>query len=449
MVEPTCSSLVAPVRTAASLIFNPPGYEVIDAVDLPSGGRRVLVQAVEEESACPGCGVVSGRVHQWTRHRVKDIATGGDVVEVMVRKPRYRCLESLCGRRTFTQVTDQLPARARCLTRLRGALVDAAVSQGRAVDEIARTHRVAWWTVQHAINDAVVELAPVDDLHLTQIGIDEHRLRKVRFFGDETGAWRRVEPWMSTVVNTRSGQVLGVIDGRDSSSVSAWLQDRSPAWRARITVVAIDPSAPFKNAITAHLPNARISVDHFHLIQVANTMITQVRQRLAQQHHGRRGRKSDLAWAHRLLLLRGADTLSPGGWHRLEEVFRRDDPTDELGAAWGVKERLRLLLKTTTIKEAEQARDQFKLTVLAADLPEAWRLWNTIETWWPEILVLITTRVTNARTEAANTSIKQIKRTGRGYRNHDHYRARILLASARSTRRRRTLNQQATTFNFG
>ena len=46
------------------------------------------------------------------------------------------------------------------------------------------------------------------------------------------------------------------------------------------------------------------------------------------------------------------------------------------------------------------------------------------------IEVLIVTGVTNARTEAANTSIKQLKRTGRGYRNPAHYRARILLASA-------------------
>jgi transposase len=47
--------------------------------------------------------------------------------------------------------------------------------------------------------------------------------------------------------------------------------------------------------------------------------------------------------------------------------------------------------------------------------------------------VLIVTGVTNARTEAANTSIKQIKRTARGYRNPANYRARILLASAART----------------
>jgi len=63
-------------------------------------------------------------------------------------------------------------------------------------------------------------------------------------------------------------------------------------------------------------------------------------------------------------------------------------------------------------------------------MPETDRLWDTICAWWTEIQVLITTRVTNARTEAANTSIKNIKRTGRGFRNPDNYRTRILLASA-------------------
>lgn len=58
------------------------------------------------------------------------------------------------------------------------------------------------------------------------------------------------------------------------------------------------------------------------------------------------------------------------------------------------------------------------------------RLLATITSWWPAIEILIVTGVTNARTEAANTSIKQIKRTGRGFRNPAHYRARTLLAGA-------------------
>jgi hypothetical protein len=130
-------------------------------------------------------------------------------------------------------------------------------------------------------------------------------------------------------------------------------------------------------------------------------------------------------------------------------VFAHDDPTGELGAAWGVKERLRQLLATTDVAAADTARGLLGVAVVAADTEECWKLWNTINAWWDEIETFIETRVTNARTEAANTAIKQIKRTGRGYRNHEHYQARILLRSARQTRRRSPLNQQATTFNCG
>lgn len=448
MSEPTCPQPVAS-RDAASLIFNLPGYTVIDAVDLPLGGRRVVVRADAQDEGCPACGVISTRVHAWASQRVKDIPAGGEVVEVVVRKPRWLCAEAACGRRTFVQVTDQLPFRGRCLTRLRAAVLEAVVASGRAVDEVADAFALAWWTVQATINAAVMTLPAVDDVRVRLLGIDEHRFRTVKFFRDEAGAWKRVEPWMTTFVNLTTGQVIGVVDGRDSAAVTTWLAARTPAWRERVEVVAIDPSAAFRATVSRQLPGARVSVDHFHLIQLANLMVTQVRQRVAREQLGHRGRKNNQAWAHRLLLLRAGDRLSERALHRLNQVFHHDDPTDELGAAWGVKERLRMLLATTDLDAADHARGLLGVTVLAADMEESWKLWNTINAWWDEIETFIETRVTNARTEAANTAIKQIKRTGRGYRNHDHYKARILLRSARQTRRRSPLNQQATTFNCG
>ena len=201
---------------------------------------------------------------------------------MVVRKPRLVCAEPACARRTFTLATGQLPTRARCTTRLRTAVLAAVIDSGRAVAEVAGDYGVAWWTVQATVNAAAVLLPDVDDLHVRRLGIDEHRYRQVRWFRDEDGGWRRVEPWMSTMVNADSGQVLGIVDGRDSAAVGGWLAARSPAWRARIEIVAIDPSAAFKKAITEQLPNAKISVDPFHLVQLANLMVTRVRQRLVR-----------------------------------------------------------------------------------------------------------------------------------------------------------------------
>lgn len=105
-------------------------------------------------------------------------------------------------------------------------------------------------------------------------------------------------------------------------------------------------------------------------------------------------------------------------------------PDREIGAPWGIKEQLRGLLDRDSLAEANEQRMLLDLYVVISDLPEGHPLWSTIDTWWEAIDVLLVTGLTSARTEAANPTVKQIKRTGRGSRNPAHYRARILLASA-------------------
>jgi transposase len=354
-------------------------------------------------------------------------------VELVWVKRRWFCDQPRCPRGTFSEVTDQVPAFARSTARLCQALVAAVVVSGRAASEVARAHQVSWWLVQAMLNAAADLITDPDDVGVRRLGVDEHRYRSVRFFRDPGGGWRRYEPWMTTLVDADTGRVLGVVDGRDSAGVGTWLAARSAGWRDRVGVVAIDPSAAFRKALREHLPHAAISVDPFHLVKLANDMLTYVRQRVVREAKGRRGRSVDQAWTNRRLLLRAGNTLTPRALSRLEATLRADDPTDEIGAAWGVKEELRQLLTSGSLAEAAERRMLLGRYVLAADMPETDLLWATVCAWWDAIEVLIVTGVTNARTEAANTGIKQIKRTGRGYRNPANYRARLLLASAART----------------
>ncbi len=433
---PAHTTAEQPVRGPASVVFNLDGYTVHDAVDLPLGGRRIIVTADATEGACPSCGVLSSRVHQRVRQSVKDIPAGGTLVEVVVVKPRYVCAETACPRRTFTQVTAQLPARARCTTRLREAVVAAVLDSGRATAEVAAAHGLAWGTVNTAVVDAALVLPAVDQIPVRALGIDEHRFATAKWFKNpDTAVWCRVEPWMSTFVDAHTGHVLGVVDGRSSRNVTTWLRQRSPAWLDRLEVVAIDPSATFRTAIRQVLPAVEISVDHFHLVKLGNQMLTEVRQRVLREVLGRRGRKQDAVWAHRMLLLRAGDRLTDAGLHRLEAVLD-EEAFEEVAAAWAIKEHLRRILNARSIDQAQNARIDFELAVAAAQLPEADRLSLTVARWWVEIKVFIRTRVTNARTEAANTAVKQIKRTGRGFRNQANYQSRILVRSFRRTRRR-------------
>jgi transposase len=142
-----------------------------------------------------------------------------------------------------------------------------------------------------------------------------------------------------------------------------------------------------------------------------------------------------------MLLLRGYNTLPARGRDRLEAVLASDDPTGELGAAGGVKEALRLILTSHTIEEARAAKTRFDAWVAISDTDETDRFAAPITAWWPAIEVTIATGVTNAKSEAENTTIKNINRTGRGYRNNAHYQTRTLLRSAHRARQHRMTSQ--------
>jgi hypothetical protein len=79
-------------------------------------------------------------------------------------------------------------------------------------------------------------------------------------------------------------------------------------------------------------------------------------------------------------------------------------------------------------------------------MEETWRLWATIEAWWPAVEVLITHRVTNARRgrehrhQTNQTDRPRIQKSG-------HYQARILLTSAAPTRGVNPLTRHGTTVN--
>ena len=150
------------------------------------------------------------------------------------------------------------------------------------------------------------------------------------------------------------------------------------------------------------------------------------RQRVTRDLLGRRGTVADPIWVNRRLLLTGAEHLSAKQWKRLGQMLDHCDPTKEIGAAWAVKERLRMLLAEREPSRIRWRLAEFYEAAIDANMDETTRLARTIQTWWPAILVALTHEVSNARTEGFNRVIKQTKRVGCGYRNMTNYQRRIL-----------------------
>jgi transposase len=69
------------------------------------------------------------------------------------------------------------------------------------------------------------------------------------------------------------------VEGRAPADVLAWLATTPRSWREQIRYVAIDMSPGYRAAVRTGLPHATVVVDHFHVVQLANTMLNSVRRR--------------------------------------------------------------------------------------------------------------------------------------------------------------------------
>ena len=173
-------------------------------------GRHLIHGESTIEFGCPVRGVIATRRRSRHWQRLRDIPVAGPA-EVIRAKARYFSDEQLCPRRTFCESTVQVPARARSTRRLHAAPVAAVVGSGRAVTETVAAHGVSWWLVHKALTMAATKLPDIDALRPRMLGIDEHRFGSVRFFKDTVrNKWQRIEPWMITIVDLDTGQILGV-----------------------------------------------------------------------------------------------------------------------------------------------------------------------------------------------------------------------------------------------
>ncbi len=422
-----------------TILFGLSGVRVREVQRAADSGRVVHVLTDDEgAAACPVCGVFSSRVRQRRTTRPRDLPYGEQALVVRWHKVQWACRERGCPRRAFTEQIAEIPAGARLTGRLRRH-VAAGVAAGAAVS--AACQGLMSWPIGHAAWVARAEAQLVEPEPVRVLGIDETRRGRPTWAKDpETGKWRLSEPFETNFVDLDGRQgLLGQTAGRTSAAVVDWLDERGQAWKDAVQIVAMDPCASYRAAVHEALPQARIVADHFHLVRLANQAVTDVRRRVTFDTHGRRGRKSDPAWAARRRLLRGRERLSHNQFVRMWNDLIDGDPTGQILTAWIAKEELRALLALAkTGGQRHQVTNRlFRFYSWCADskLPELERLAGTIDAWWPEVLGFLQTRVSNAGTEATNRTVKTVARTAYGFRNLDNQRRRVRFACTRQLRR--------------
>jgi transposase len=404
----------------ASRLLGLDGLEVVSA-ELVGEEWQLAVQTTATMVGCAGCGV-RATPHGRRVVRVRDLPVSGRPVVLWWRKWIWRCGESACKVRTWTERVTGIAPRAVLTQRARAEACRRVGKDAHAVAAVARDLGVGWATVMRAVAD-----------HGRPLVEDPDRLDGVAALGlDETSflkATRRAPTrYVTGLVDLERGRLLDVVADRTRAAVAGWLGARSGDWLAQVGTVALDPWRGYASALVAPLGHARVVVDHFHAIRLANAVVDQVRRRTQQATLGHRGRKCDPLYRIRKLLLVAAEQLTSRGQARLRAGLAAGDPGGEVVVAWQGKELLRAVYAAEDLAGARAALERFYRWADGVGVPELSRLARTVGAWEGEVLAWhVTGGCSNGLTEAMNLLIKKVKRVGHGFRSFTNYRLRLLL----------------------
>ena len=393
---------------------------VVGAQVEANGELWLMVETTADVMGCESCGTRAVG-HGRREVRVRDLPMGDRRVVLVWRKRLWRCSDPDCSTRTWSEDTDAIASRAVLTERARAEICRRVGRDGHPVAQLAREFGVSWHAAMEAVRD---HGRPRVD-HLS-------RLRMPGPIGiDETSflAAKASHPtlFVTGFVDLDRHRLIDVVPGRSAAAVSQWLEAKPERWLAGIATAVIDPYAGYARGLAEGLAAARLVVDHFHTIRLANQALDEVRRRTQQATLGHRGHKGDPLYRIRRRLLAGHDRLGARGFETMLALLNAGDPGGEVAAAYLAKELLREVYATTDVVEAEQRLRRFYDHCRRADVRELTRLARTIRRWQSQVLAWHTTALTNGPTEAVNLLVKKIKRVGHGFRNFDNYRLRLLL----------------------
>ena len=290
-------------------ILNLPDFKV-QRVEEADHDYHVYAEVSNPPGVCTACGSDRLIGHGRNEQVIRDMPTHGKRVAIYVDTRRWRCGD--CGK-TFM---ESLPA----------------VNAKREM-----TERLCQWIGQQSLKRTFASIA--DDT-----GLDEKTIRNIfRDYVNELEAQFRFETpkWMGideihlirprcVISNIHNNTIVNMLPNRDKKTVVNYLYNLQG--KSEVQYVAMDMWTPYRDAVQAVLPDARIVIDKFHVVRMVNDALEKVRKSLREQLTAkqRRGLMHD-----RFVLLKRERDLNDQE-RLLMDGWTKNYP--ELGLAYRLKE---------------------------------------------------------------------------------------------------------------
>lgn len=360
----------------------------------------VCVKLWRKTATCPICGRRTKKLHQYSKEKkVFHKLWGEKKIFLVGRKRRWRCKH--CGK-VFTEDWPLVARWSRKTTAAEEEILK--LLRDNSFNKLEEHWQISDTVSRGVINKLKAEPSWFEESQQKKIklGVDEHSFRG--------------RDLVITITNLGKHRVKAILPDDRQETLKNFLQKIPERIKMKIVEVCIDMKPAFSEVVKEVLPNAKIVVDHFHVIQDANRRVDEARR--IEQEATRRTIK-------KYIFAKGVERLKENEKLLLQFYYEKYPLLREWH--WG-KEQLRSLYR---LKTKEEAHDHLMRIIHSFEEHDdaAMNDWGrTLRRWKEYILNYFDNRTTNAYTEGAHTKIKLLKRLSYGFRNVEVYVRKMLLA---------------------
>ncbi len=208
--------------------------------------------------------------------------------------------------------------------------------------------------------------------------------------------------FVTLAVNARTGEPLGMANGRDGHCLDHFFSHFSEKQKEEIKYLGIDRSNAYRAAALKSLPHVEVCYDAYHLAANMNETLDRIRR--AVMKNSSNGLNM-LMKGKRFILLRGREKISQEAREALKELCILNR---ELYAAYLLKEDFRLVFRAKDENEAVLRLIRWIRMCMESKSARLIRFAKGIRDKFNEVVNGVRCRINSARIESANAAIKRI-----------------------------------------
>ena len=263
--------------------------------------------------------------------------------------------------------------------------------------------------------DLPMSFASADEVHMRTIKPKDARFDKSK--------WKK--KFITNLVSCDLAKVIANASGRSSRSLQSCLNQIPESIRQKIKFIAVDMHDGYIDAATKLCPNAKITVDRFHVAEALNRAFDELRkQEYEQAKQAKDAFQSEmLKPSKRYILVARKKELSKRDRRHFDQLIQVNK---NISAALILVDYFHSILDKTEVKAFRDGFALWEDLVIASEIIPFKKFLETVKKHQVRIEAYISSKLTTAISEGINNKIKVLKRVGYTYTNEESFKNKIL-----------------------